>query len=72
MYQTTLRLYNDEDIKLIKGLKQEFGISSQSSCIVRVVNEYYRLKKFEKLIKNNITTKYEIKSKVLERIYEEC
>ena len=71
MYQTTLRLYNDEDIKLIKGLKQEFGISSLSSCVVRVVNEYYRLKKFEKLIKNNITTKYEIKSKVLERIYDE-
>jgi hypothetical protein len=71
MYQTTLRLYNDEDIKLIKGLKEEFGISSLSSCIVRVVNEYYRLKKFEKLIKKNITTKYEIKSKVLERIFEE-
>ena len=71
MYQTTLRLYNDEDIKLIKGLKQEFGISSLSSCVVRVVNEYYRLKKFEKLIKKNITTKYEIKSKVLERIYGE-
>ena len=70
MYQTTLRLYNDEDIKLIKGLKQEFGISSLSSCVVRVVNEYYRLKKFEKLIKNNITTKYEIKSKVLDDIYD--
>jgi len=70
MYQTTLRLYNDEDKKLVMGLKEEFGISSLSSCIVRVVNEYHRLKKFEKLIKKNITTKYEIKSKVLEGLYD--
>ncbi|MCK4333118.1 MAG: hypothetical protein KAV40_06010 [Thermoplasmatales archaeon] len=66
MYQTTLRLYNDVDIDLIKGLKEKFGISSMSTCIVRVVVEYYRLKEFEKLIKNNITTKYESKSGVLE------
>lgn len=67
MYTTTLRVYGERDIKLVKNLKSEFSKPCLSKCILEAIREYHAMKKELEEIHKAITVKYEIPAHVARR-----
>lgn len=72
MYQTTLRIYSENDKKLVLSLKQQFNCNSMSKNLIHVVREYFYIKKelenIKTILKKNLQAKYELPKNVMDQI----
>lgn len=73
VYITTLRVYGDKDIQLVKNLTNEFSSSSLSKCIVHVIREYYKirrqLEKIQNILEKSVKIKYEIPENIVKELF---